>query len=516
MGNSKGKKGLQSKARKEDDNTTPRDTAIIFAGGFILALLLQKAAYYCDWDTIDSVLRMNLAGYNPLSVPPVKYHLLIEPAVFAITAILAPVFGRDHMVGFIVLVSLFSAGLLALAYYAVRRVTGDRLAAIISVAFIAVSYNYLFLTLSTTQNIVNQFFNLLTVLLALMLAGRIKTRLDRNTLAIALGLAIGLAVGTNMRSLYLLVVLPLIALLGTDRKVAIKAAAIAGLCAIIAIACLAVISNALGLSSGLTGFFTVVYYEKPEFWFFAGQHDLAGQAVNASVGFLRSLISDNPTIALDTASPYLLVLAAIAVTGLFIYLLRSSVQDSAVIMVAALLLLNSAHSFFYEPTSFERWDHAVLFLALLAGIAWADKAGRYNKILIGLLLAVMAIGLLVTISAAGSSTLYVSFLYGKLPAGEFHDNPGLLVITPEEGAVTGRYMVYLFGRDNVCYASEFNSMADLTAFANNVHTNRTLYLDSMIYDSLEEVNGTELLLQSAEPIDTYGMWYRIDRASNGQ
>lgn len=500
------------------DKTLYKDAGIIFFAGLILALLLEKAELYFDWDTVDSIVRMNAAGYNPIDVPPVKYHFFIEPLVYVITSVFAPVFGYDNLIGFIVLVSAFSAGLLALTYYAVRKITGDRMSAIVAVAFVAISYNFLYLTLTATQNMVNQFFNLLAVLLALAVIGRVSYKIDRRLLAVALGGAIGLAVGTNMRSLYLLALLPLIVLLDSDRKKAAVNMIIAGACALVFIGGLALAGNVLGISSGVADFFHVVYYDDSQYWFFAGNGDIVVQASSAGVGFLRSFTGDSMAQGMGSVSGYLPIAGFVAFLGAFAYMLRNSVKDSAVVIITVPMIICTVNSFFYEPMSLERWDHAVLYLGLLAGIAWADgKGGRkdnHNKLIVSLILAVMAIGMIITIAGAGQTVQYVSFLYAKIPGDSLTEHPGLLVLSAGEKTVPGKYMVYLYGRENITYSSEFATAEDAVSYLNSIRTNRTVYIDTNEYQAFYGVNGSEQLLEDAVSIDDYGIWYRIDRKSS--
>lgn len=517
MAKKKVREAGKSLSRAQGESRVPRNTitdaAVIFLGGLVLALFLQKAAFYYDWDTLDSVLRMNLPGYNPVSVPPVKYHLLIEPAVYAITSALDPLLGSDHMIGFTVLVAIFSAGLLALTYYTVRALTGNRAAAIVSVVFLAVSYNFLFLTFSIGQNQINQFFNLLSVLLALALLGKVGWKVDRRVLAAALGGSIGLAVGTNIRSLYLLLLLPLLVLFSSDRKASLRDVAVASLGALVCIACLAAASNALGLSTGVTGFFTVVYYDDPQYWFFSGHTSLQDQATAASIGLVRSFLGDRPASTLLEVSQFLPIAAAIALIGIFVYVLRGSARDPVVLLVATLLVINSVHSFFYEPASVERWDHATLYCALLAGLAWASPVDRYGKIAIAALVLIMFAGLFLTAAGAGTDPLYLSFLYGKLPADSFSQHPGLLVITPKDSMVTGKYMVYRYGKEHVVFSGQFGSPNDLAAFVAGAHSNSTLYLDYQACQTLDGLNGTAPVLDAVVPVDEEGIWYRADKGS---
>lgn len=498
-------------------NRVFKDVSIIFFAGLIVSLLLQKAALYYDWDTIDSIIRMNAVGYNPISVPPVKYHLLIEPTVFLISSILSPAFGPDRLVGFIVMVAVFSASLLALTYYTVFKITSDRVAALVATAMLGISYNFVYLTLTATQNQVNQFFNLLAILIALAILGRVSMSVDRRLLAVALGGTIGLAVGTNLRSLYLLVLLPLIWLLGDDKKSVLKHTLIAGICALAAIIALASTSYALGQYTGLTGFFTVGYLQDSNFWFFAGHGDLGTQATTASVGFLRSFLGDDIVGSLGIAYPALSVGLAIVVFGLFAYLLRLSLRDPAVIVIGILMTILSVYSFFYEPVSLERWDHAALFLALLAGVAWAgrvngtQKASTINKLIISLVLAIMAMTLLMAIGNVTQSNQYITFAYAKAPAMSFAEHSGLLLTTAPKDSVPAMYMVYLYGKENVIFSSSFKTNQEMQDFVRKSRDDQTVYVDTNEVQALDTVDGSAVLLQAAVPVDDSGYWYRLDK-----
>lgn len=477
-----------------------RDVLTIFGVTAILAFILQKIQLYIDWDTLASVLTMNTAGYSPLTSPPSHYHVLIEPLVYVLTALSSPLLGHDHLNGYILVTAVFAGGLLALVYYLVYQVTGHRSAAWISTAFLGVSLNFIFLTLSSEDNIINQFFNLLAIFLVIVSLGIVKTKLDQRVVAALLGISIGLAIGTNLRSVYLIVLLPLIVILSKERAEGLKKAGYAVLSTSIAVVCMVVASivlakKALSLEEFLN-FFRVDYYGDPRLWYFADpSQNVVLQLTLASRGFLRSLFGDYLWTVLNGISPWLSVVVVAIVLIVFGAVLLSRWRDPVVILLATLFLLNSVNSFFYEPYSMERWDHAVLLLGLLAGVVWSSKPKSSEKYAIVSIVAIGAIGTILFLLTMSSLTSFVAFSYEKTPAGMFQENPGLVMTGQKDMNEAALYLRYLYGKDNVVFINDTVPTQDVLAYLKTV--DGTVYYDAGIYYRCEEyAPGDEFLARS--------------------
>lgn len=511
MAKTKEKVRTRQAVSKADPDTARRDVLALFGAAVILTFILQKLQLYIDWDTLESVIKMNAAGYSPLTNPPSHYHFLVEPLVYVITVLASPILGSDQLNGYILMTSLFAGGLLALTYFTVRQVTGDRGAAWLSAAFVGVSYNFLFLSMSSEDNIINQFFNLLTIFLVIVLLGVVKTRLDQKTILAAFVLSLGLAVGTNLRSLYLLALLPLVVILAGDRIEGLKKASYAAVGFVLVVVSMALCSLALAKKAitldGLAGFFRVDYYSDPGLWFFAGSsRDLVEELFLASKGFTRSLFGDYLWSTLNGVSPWLIVLAAALSLAILGVVLLRLWREPVIIVLVGLFLLNTANSFFYEAGSLERWDHAVLLLGLLAGVAWAKKPQNLAKYALLALVGLAALGTLLFVLTAGSLITFTAFSYEKIPSAEFRDHTGLVVTGQEAMTEQTMYLRYLYGSENVVFYNDTVPAQDILTYLERA--NRTVYYDAMIYNRCANLSDGDEFLAGSRMLGTFDLpWY---------
>lgn len=511
MGKVKGDRAGQPAENRGKRGIRYGDLLAIFGVTFILAVLLEKAEWYIDWDTLDSVLKMNAPGYSPFSQAPSHYHALVEPLVYLTTAVLSPLLGQDHMIGYMLLVAVFSGGLLALAYLTVYKLTENRVSAWVSVILIAVSYNFVFLTFCVGQNVLNQFFNLLSIFLAFCLLGVIRTKLDSRLVAALLGLSIALAIGTNLRSVYLVVLLPLAVLLCKDRLAALKTSAVA-LASLAIGAAYLVLSSLLLSRSGLSldallNFFSVGYYSDPNLWYFANPAATPEiELLKAARGFISSLFGVYVWAVLGTVSLWLPVLVAAIVLLIFGILLYKKWKEPAVVVLVVLFLLNSAHSFLYEPVSLERWDHGVLLLGLLGGVAWSTKPFQRRQLALAALAALMAVGTLLVLFNLNQVVLFAIFEYEKIPAASFSEHPGIVVTGQLPTTEQALYLKYLYGPDNVRFYDSSVPAGQVLSDVERV--NRPVYYDSVIISRFDYVNDEEGFVDKSQLLGSLRMpWY---------
>lgn len=511
LGKAKGKKNRNQETESSKSREIHQDMLAIFGLTFLLALIAQKAQWFIDWDTLESVLKLNSPGYNPVTDPSPHYHVLIEPLVYSATTALSPLLGPDSLVGFMILVSAFAGGLLTLAYYTVYKVTGDRSASWVTAVFIGVSYNFVFLTLSAEQNIINEFFNLLSVFLAFAVLGIVRTKLDSIVIAAAFGLSIALSIGTNLRSLYLLLLLPLVVLLCKDRvecltRVAVSVVSLSIAAGGIVLTNVYTTSKAITLNS-LAGFFNVDYYQEPGLWFFANtSRSLSTELILASGGLIRSLFGDYLWLIAKGVSDWLPVLAAVVILAAFTAIINRRFKEPAALMVASLFLLNSVHSFFYEPKSVERWDHAVLFLGLLAGIAWYNRPKSTERYALIAILGLTTLCTILSLLYVGQITTFAAFSYEKVPAETFYAHPGTVVTVQNPETEYGLYLQYLYGRENVLYINSTVSPSYLLSQLKRA--NSTVYYDEVIFDQCSDLNPSDGFLARSTMVGSPDLpWY---------
>jgi hypothetical protein len=407
--------------------------------------------------------------------------------------------------------AVFAGGLLALVYYTVYKVTEHRGAAWISTAFVGVSLNFVFLTMTSEDNIINQFFNLSTIFLVFVLMGIVKTKLDQRVVAALLGISIGLAIGTSLRSVYLIALLPLIVILSQERAEGLKRAGYAVISTSLVVAGMVVTSLALAKKAitieGLISFFRVDYYSDPGLWYFAHpSRSLADQLISASQGFIRSFFGDYLWVVLKSTSPWIGALVAVVVVLLFIAMVLKRWKDPAVIVLASLFLLNSINSFFYEPYSMERWDHAVLLLGLLAGIVWSSKPKSMEKYALIAIILIGALGTILYFLTMNNLVLLMAFGYEKIPAATFQEHPGLIVTAQKDWDEPALYLRYLYGEDNVVFLNNTTSTEDTLAYLKKV--NGTVYYDTMIYYRCANQNRGDTFLAGSEMLGSSVLpWY---------
>ena len=423
------------------------DISLIFIVTLFVATLLQNFRLSIDWDTLNSVLTMNSPGYTFSNGFSDKYHILTQPIAYVLTTIMSPVLGWDALYGYIALISISAAATLSMIYYLVFRLTKERFPAAIAVLFMALTYDFVFLTYTVEDNVPNIFLLTLFFFFMLALIERIETKINPYVLSAITGVVIAIAVGTHYRSLFLMPFLGLVVIFDKDHKRGLKKAVIAIVVALICLAGLIIVNQLTSYhastAQNTVEFFNVTYQSDPQLWFFAnGGGDVSKQINDIERGLSQSLTG----VYLPYSIGVFIALAMILIVAWAAYRAR---YDSAIITFACLLLMYSFCALFFDSFSLERWDTLVLPLSLMVGVVMSKKYYKKEHLKIYLVIGALAIFLILQATVIMNNSMVTQFSYVKVVQNEYSKDPGHIYLSLYNDTEATLYARYLYGSNNV-------------------------------------------------------------------
>lgn len=364
-------------------------TLLLYYGYFI------NIDFFFDWDTLAVAISMKEGTFNLIRSFS-SYHMLASPLAYLCAILSSPFVGWKPLVGWKILVSLCAAGTGTMLFITVHKLTRNYVYALVSTAFLAVTYGYLFLTLSLEDNIINTFFNMVFIFFLLAQIGEIEfqsmTVKGINILSLLTGASLGLAIATHIHSMLFIPLILAVAYFKREDGLFANVKEIL----MVMVGSIVVVSPFIAINAyaynwtsfhDLINYFTIGYHKDPNLYYFANPNRNIWEQLELVNGGLTSLFFQRYPDLMRTMPNFLiyskfLLLILAGVLGGFAL---SSIKTKTTQIMLCMLILMIPHSLFYESWNAERWVDILLPLAVILGNSLKIERGRsenelYTKI----------------------------------------------------------------------------------------------------------------------------------------